>query len=108
MAKYGNVVGRSLLCVWAYPYWEERGGTLNVCVCVCMCVCVGAGGGFSSLMDGMAVKGKSMAAANVGVRWRGKGVDSCLQVGVKTLGGLMCVRAGGEGMFWPSAVHDSP
>ena len=32
-----------------------------------------------------------LAAAKVGVRCGGDGVDSCVQVGVKTLGGLVFV-----------------
>ena len=98
MVECGSVVvfGRSLLCVCVcyrtkplrtenmcvYPYWEEKGGRWN-----------GGGGICPRMVNRLAIKGKSMAAANVGVRRGGDGVDSCVQVGVidKTLGGLVFV-----------------
>ena len=46
------------------------------------------------MVDGLAIKGKSLA--NVGVRCRGDGVDSCVQVGVKTLGGFFFFVSGGR------------
>ena len=67
------------VCVCMYPYWEERGGKWN-------------GGGWGgegmcpSMVNGLAVMGKSwprpkLACGVIG----GDGVDSCVQVGAKTL-----------------------
>ena len=69
---------------------------LCVCVCVCVRVCVCActrigKKRIESGMGGIGGNGKELAAAKVGVRCGGDGVDSCVQVGVKTLGGLVCV-----------------
>ena len=53
------------------------------------------GGGACALVrmvNGLAVMGKSWPRPKVGVRCGGDhGVDSCVQVGVKTLGGLVFV-----------------
>ena len=45
----------------------------------------GINGGGASMVDGLAIKDKGKGG-NVGVRCRGDGVDSHVQVGVKTLG----------------------
>ena len=74
-----DVFGRSLVCVCVYRIGKESvesgmGG--------------GVGGTCPSMVNELGKKGKSLAAANVGVRCRGDGVDSCVQVGVKPPGGL--------------------
>ena len=69
-------------------------------MCVCVCVPVvkkraesGMEGGACALawQNGDEETGLTLAAANVGVRCRGDGADSRVQVGVKTLGGLVFV-----------------
>ena len=86
-----------------------------VCVCVCVCVCMylcacvcarvytyreergeqwhgGRGGICPSTVDRLAIKGRGLAATNVGVRCGGDGVVSFVQVGVKRFG--FCVSGG--------------
>ena len=76
-----------------------------VCVCVCVCVCTRIGkkrggkwngGHVPSMVNGLTVMGKSLPLFSRGQSWRavsvgGDGVDLCVQVGVKTLGGLVFV-----------------
>ena len=96
--------------VWSVAATSSSVVVFSVCVCVCVCVrpywkeVSGKwnrwGGGLicPSIVDGLAITGKSLAAANAGVRCMGDGVDSCVQVGGKTL----AVQAR------PGAIHHGP